>query len=93
VRESPWPLEDETQYVRHPEAERYRGVPLRRIEAQGRDSQPRRSRAGNVGGTDVVAARLGHVLSSKDAHQQVAEGNGPQQIRNCDYDKSQLRQC
>ena len=56
-------------------------VSLERIEQKRRDGQSLGAGAGDVGGADVAAAGLAHVLAAEDADEQVAEGDRAQQVR------------
>ena len=59
-------------------------VPFQCVEHESGDGQALRSGASDVGGADVAAASLANVLSPKDANEEVAERDRPEQIRNDD---------
>src|SRR5215469_1534063 len=70
---------------------RHRNKTFQRIQNQSSDSQPFSPRSRYVGCADVATAGSPDVLSPKHFHQQVAKGDGPEQIRNS-YDKQVFRQ-
>src|SRR4051812_20746805 len=65
----------------HKETEPNRRISLRRIEDQCRDAEALCTGPRNVCGTDVAAAHRANVLLTKQANQNVAEGNGAEQVR------------
>ena len=58
-----------------PESKRHRCISLQGIEQQSRDRQALRASAGNVRRSDVAAACLANVLSTKHSNQQISKGN------------------
>ena len=50
------------------------------VQQQGQDTEERRL-AGYVGCSDVAAAGTAHVLATEEAHEQIAEGDGAQEVR------------
>ena len=65
---------------REREHQKNRQPALESIKEQRRNGQALAAGAGHVGGADVAAADGAHVDSLKDAHQDVAEGNGAEKI-------------
>ena len=61
--------------------EQHSNETLRRIEQKGCRAQAFAAGADHIGSADIAAALLADVLLAEDAHQDEAEGNGAQQIR------------
>src|ERR1019366_5767397 len=75
-----------------PESKRHGDIAFQSVEKQGRNRKSLRSRARNIGRTNVSAAGVTNILPAKNAHQQIAEGYRAQQIGNHDGNEQKFRQ-
>ncbi len=62
------------------EGEQDGGQTLAEIEQKSQDAEALGAGASDVGRADIAAAGGADILLAKDAHEQVAEGDGPEQV-------------